>query len=774
MKKGFFIAFILLSSSLLIFGCRHSAGSGSGDGSLLFNVGELNALAIAKGDGNRSSRNATTDGMIVKILADGSVENFISLPDGASLSPVNFIARSPSSNASEIYIVFTNTSWWSEGYGSSYNSYSLGQLVCVKDDGSYIDVLKKDDGDYKWLYNSSSQDSIAFDEVGGMYYLVSEGNGNSNTNMIYKFNPTTGESGVLTQAIQNTYYDKMQVSKDGAWIFTKANRWSNDNNNNTSYLRAIPTANPQDFINIFYSSGNNSWLNDWCYDDDNQTFYYIMDGTLFAVKLENGTFNKDNRVALFGNSNNSGDTWFDNGDIFSWSNGQIITWRGCNEIYNSNNNHTYYFRNPDSLKSEVQPQEILDYLYARACDSLNVSWDDWVSTEKDKYEIRFDKFENVSGYEVLATITKGKSDLELIKALVDNNIEETLYNLLESNYSSNPDGWYACNQFFSNFYDHNFFADVLYLKGTNTNISSDLFIKQTWGGTTKFASMGLENYNLLQTSWGNGIKWKKDFYEGNDLDPAKVLECFASYCGRSASEIDFSLECFKNDKKYSMLYTDLKNEEAITFLNTTAKMQKLNDYLNDDDLYDRNSNGAAHFLLNTCFKKGTKDSAYFWRSSNGNNGSIWWGNVNKLTPSYQKSLYGVFSGNSNGLIKILDKDGNPFGTFEGELNSYKITDIVSAPNGFYFKRALLDNADEESGYHQIMYYDVVNSTCTNYFDKVSDNTSLEVISFSAGSDCVYYSAAKGFDIINGKIDLKTKAVTILSSNTKLTQIITIK
>ena len=48
------------------------------------------------------------------------------------------------------------------------------------------------------------------------------------------------------------------------------------------------------------------------------------------------------------------------------------------------------------------------------------------------------------------------------------------------------------------------------------------------------------------------------------------------------------------------------------------------------------------------------------------------------------------------------------------------------------------------------------------------------LSFSVGDNSVYYCAAQGFTIINAKIDVTTKDVTILNSNTKLTQIIVIK
>ena len=108
------------------------------------------------------------------------------------------------------------------------------------------------------------------------------------------------------------------------------------------------------------------------------------------------------------------------------------------------------------------------------------------------------------------------------------------------------------------------------------------------------------------------------------------------------------------------------------------------------------------------------------------------------------------------------------------LNDYKISDIIPSDTGFYFKSALLDSANEESGFHQIVYFNAVDSTCTNLFDKIAQNTTLEVISFSVGGNYLYFCAAKGLTVINGKIDLTTKNYTELQAGTKLTQIITVK
>ena len=741
---------------------------------LTFNMGSLNALAIASNEDDRSAtrsaaRSASTDGMIVKILEDGSVQDFINVPSNIELAPVSYIAQSPDPDAKEIYIVFDYTTYWGEniqdedGYWH-WEQRCLGQLLCVNEDGTYYDILEQENGTYKWLYGSS-KDSISFDHNGGMYYLVSESSGNSNTNMIYKFDAATGTSITLTQAINNTYYNKIQVSNDGKWIFAQANRWTGKSD--TRYLRAIPTESPENFINLFYSSTNNSWINDWCYDDDTQTIYYIQDGNLFAIPLKDGTFDKQNKIELF--SNNSGASrWFYWDSLLTYSSNYTTTWQGViNDYdYDLQDYKEYYFRDPANEET-LRPANIFNYLLSRAYASISnkseISWSDFKQT----YEIRFDKFKNINGYESLATLTQGKSDTNLIKATIDNHLEEMLYNLFD-------DEWYSCANYFPYFYNHNFFADILYEKGTNKSIPDSYFSKQVYDGVEKFNSNNLSYINLFTRNYEYGYNWKKDFKnEDGTVNAEKVLKELADYCGKK--QIDFSLKTFKDNSKYGLLYSELTNEEAIEFLSSPARISKLADYFNDNDNYD-NYNGYGKFLLETCFEKESDFAtpAYKWRQSS--NDSIWWGGVSNLTTSYKSSLYGIYSnGNSGfGLIRIIDENGNKDGSYVDAFTDYKISELISSTNGFYFKNSLLDQNDEETGNHQIQYYDVIEDKCTNLFDNVTDKTELEVISFTAGDDCIYYSAAKGFTIINGKIDIATKAATVLSTNTKLTQIIVIK
>ena len=126
----------------------------------------------------------------------------------------------------------------------------------------------------------------------------------------------------------------------------------------------------------------------------------------------------------------------------------------------------YYFIDPAD-KITVKYDEIVKYLYAKANENFKSGrteyYDEalgWVYEYFDaskEYEIRFDEFANVPGFEKLATETKGLSDVELVKALVEKDLLKLLYDLSSSE---------RYNQNIYNDYDNNFFADVLYNKET--------------------------------------------------------------------------------------------------------------------------------------------------------------------------------------------------------------------------------------------------------------------------------------------------------------------
>lgn len=813
---------------------------------LKFSVGGANALAVVDDESDRSAirsaaRNATTDSMIMKILEDGSMESFITIPEGfyGQLSNVNYIAQSPADDADEIYIVFQSESdFWREKYEERTDEWGntwtdcvgteqlhIGQLICVSADGTYDDVLLTEDGTWRWLYGSS-KDSIAFDKQGYMYYLVSEYSGNSNTNMIYKYDPKAKESIKLTPAVENTYYQKFQVSDDGKWLFAKANMWSSSMNK--EYLRAIPTDNPSTYYNLFYSSGG-SWINDWVYDSGTNAVYYTKDGTLYAFPEKDGKFDELNRQEVFTSDNNNS-YWFNHNDLF-WENSSydggnsnyVYSWKGFANAWSpeTQSYEYYYFRNPITEEKELQLEEVVKYLFAESYESMIYSghYDEqgkWIreygylktvlddegepvldendepKTElvkynANEYEIRFDEFVGLDGYKAFMNELKGEdgkylSDFALIKTLTEKNLLSKFYTLLESRYKQDDDFQY---------YDNNFYADVLFRKDDGTKID-ERFFRKSVHNEKKYDHRGVYSWDLMKGDWisdsGNGwtynYTWYDDYCKEEEIsvgegktetikvvDSEKVLKKLASHC--VTSSIDFKLTAFKDDEVYGALYTDLINEEAIEFINTNEKLRLIAEYCNSH----WNNTGAGDFLALTCFKKDSDETAY--KGYTNDSSSIYWGNVGNLTLSYGKSLYGICQTWMNNqyiyqLVEILDLNGTKTGRVVDSIKNYNPSTMSSSGDGFCFINKLLNAINEESGYQDICYYDVPTDKVTNLFEKVENNKTSEIISYCMAGDYVYCSLLNGFDISNVKINVETKTATVLSTNQKFSSIISVK
>ncbi len=229
---------------------------------LAFNL--AGAAAIGGTDGSPGTR-AISDSTVLKILTDGTAESLITIPEGyeRNMAQVKAIYQSHVSSGKEIYIIFANSSFlWKEG-----KSIKISPLICVKEDGTYVDILNPTgagDGDDYWISTWDNQDCMWFDQNGYAFFLVNESGSGQSSQMIYRFDPKTNNLLQLVPAVTGTNYQKVMVSRDGNWIFAHGARYNNSSN--TTFLRAIPVSNPENPINLIYSTGS-GWINSWHYDD---------------------------------------------------------------------------------------------------------------------------------------------------------------------------------------------------------------------------------------------------------------------------------------------------------------------------------------------------------------------------------------------------------------------------------------------------------------------------------------------------------------------------
>lgn len=298
----------LLMAGALFFSCSHEIGAREGtddDSSGLSPVSSKvkfdfsGAKAIAQlEDSTGSARAAAADVQenFVKILADGSMESFMSV-DGSvgSLADIEAVYKTPSD---DVFVVFGGISIFEETWDESgnYKITGMGRLVCVHPDGEIIDILKVGNTDTYDIRRSYMEASFFNMDVSGNLYFVGrydyddDGKWANNGSVIYKFDPSSDSLTQIVAAVEGTDYSNFQITSDGSYIFAQGQRWGSASS--SSFLRAIPVSNPNRFVNIYYSS--DGWIMDgrWRYDDNSGIMYYILESGLYTVSKAGGFADK--------------------------------------------------------------------------------------------------------------------------------------------------------------------------------------------------------------------------------------------------------------------------------------------------------------------------------------------------------------------------------------------------------------------------------------------------------------------------------------------------
>lgn len=752
--------------------------------SLSFNMSSIVGLAVS--EDAYESRNGIYprsggDEKLLKIKEDGSIEKFMNVPANCTLSDVSYVTKSPVEGSNEIYIIFSGNSYWYEksydkdGYLQSSKEHRLGKFLCVFEDGTYHDILTTDKDSSikaKWENNEYIY-QMNFDNRGNVYYIANENTGSSWTDVIYKFNPRTKTSEKLVAAVSDTTYEEFYVSNTGDWLFVKGYR-SGDVSAN--FLRAIPVSDPNTPSNLWYQSNGGSSVSQWIYNEETREVYFILDSKLYRIPYRKGGYNGENRELVGGNTNNdsSSTDYFKAEDVLRYgydnNSGRYyykysLAGRGNAVDVDSGSDKYYYFI--DSVTSKIDYKAIVDYTFAELLSYLKDSYyyDSNSGVYKylnyrDEYEIRFDEFANIKGFEKLATETQDKygnqlADEELFEVIIEKDLLQLLANVI------NSDRYKKQNIY--NAYDNNFFADIFYLKDSDTKIDPNLFNWEMAGGFNSYVSS--YSVEFLQSSSEYNYIWKDEFFDDTaKVDATKVLAKFAEACGRKT--IDFSLECFKDDNNYSVLYTDLRNEEAIKFLDADPqRMSRLHEAINVGYYY-------SEFLSKTCFIPGTDKSAIVVGD---NNTGINWDRLRKLNFA-NNALYAVDE-SSNKIVQLTDSDG--VGVCEYVILDYdetlKISSITVYDNDFYFRNSIINSIGEETGSHTILKFDPELSEIEDMMWDVPNSENYEITSYSIVGNDLYPCMVRGTNIIIGRIDLSTRFYEKFSdTNAELKQLLMLK
>lgn len=630
-------------SVLLLSGCSHNVDDETEDDSqseetetpqiLSFNLDGAKALASqdANSMANRSARAAAdAEALLVRILEDGSLQSAITLPSNINVT-IKQIAVSPAENSHEVYVVFNqDIYYWNEG-----NNYRIGQLLCVKPDGSYFDILNPssknennnggNNTNYQ-LYAQGNKDYLKFDKLGNMYYQVNKWNGNSNTAMIYKFDPKKNTSTPMTPEVDGTYYEDFILSDNGGWIFASAYR-SSGNNSSTRYLRAIPTANAEQQVNIAYSSDGNGWFRNLMYDDAKGylyfTGYFNNKNGIYRIERKNGTFSSSDLKCLAnsngGNFNfsmwnyiDSANGYFNYDDLLQRSNNSTAV-AGMREFISSGDDY-YILIDNNMFKAEELIKVFLKTLISNtSANGKTFTVSDFPGPNEISVDFKFDKFKTIEGFERLEEMTRGKKNEEALRAINNEEGLSLIYRLYNSNSSSDLARYASSAKINYNYYN-NFMADITYKKNTDTLLCNTNDVTFTKVINNKYySSSGYVDFTYVK-EWVTNYTWNSAVLRNGQPDTSSILAKLYSYCVDDQKE--FKLTAFKNDARYGSLYSEKKDAEAITFLSTQDKLNLVGKYMNE--------NGGLDFVRKTCFVKGTEKSAckfatngtcYSWRTS---------------------------------------------------------------------------------------------------------------------------------------------------------------
>ena len=368
-----------------------------------------NAKAIAAVDKDSLSRavysrnsraledSSADDSPLLKILEDGSFESAITLAENANLATIKAIHKSLREGSNDIYVVFDDQSWFYDTKvtvdenGNEIDTQTeyktLGQLICIHEDNTIADILKVTDSSdpYNNSYQSLDTDKgIMFDASGNLYYMARTWNSSGDISCVYKFEPETNEITQLTSAVSGTYYNSFKISADGQIIFVQGTRWSS--NTNTTFLRAIPVQDPNNFSNIYYSSSSSS-LNSWVYDENKGIMYYVTDKGLCKSKRNGNSF-EDAEFMGFSTS-----SYLDYSSYFDLKYMNFAEWR-TSELSYYNGTEYLDIKIVDKDGSLI-PEKVAEYLAA----SASRYSDQYIYISTDDVDIRFDVFKDIEGYE---------------------------------------------------------------------------------------------------------------------------------------------------------------------------------------------------------------------------------------------------------------------------------------------------------------------------------------------------------------------------------------
>lgn len=371
---------------------------------------------------------------------------------------------------------------------------------------------------------------------------------------------------------------------------------------------------------------------------------------------------------------------------------------------------------------------------------------------------------------------------DAIKALDTFKLRNLLYKVVSNGYYDSSKS--------AKGYKHNFFADVLYVKGTdillcNSNepinssmgvMGSEYFGKNgdyylSWGYLGIFSSQYGQGFLSVWDKNDNLVFKKSD----GSIDYSVILKDAFSKC-YTHGEKEFRLDTFKDDETYGALYSDLTDEAALEWIiEDDERLFWFGNALYEE--WDGNKYVSAKNFSDFFFIKGTDEPAYKQTKQ-----SVSYSELKDYTVNSDGSLWGRYTNTTSSygsedkyfyFVQITDSDGCLINDFnEVNLPAGKVSQTIENDGALYMKYSLLNSNGNESGFHQIYKVNFSDGAYVNMFKNVPNNEKLEVISYSVGAERLYYSAVRGTSVENGVVSTVTNEYNPLEITKKLSAIYT--
>lgn len=783
MKKIAQIA-IMFFVMITLFSCSNGSEikeptqNPGGNGATLLKFDFKGASVIASVEATKSygraAADTTDDAPLVAIEENGTTRPVIISDYLEQLPKIQMLAKAPTADSEYVYIVFesapyiyiSNEITKEDEYGNKYTyteskTADIGRVLCVHEDGTFTNVVSN--GESFEYFNSELQ----FDGDGNLYYCTSDSGNGSYSQVVCKYNPQTNTKTRISAPIEGTSYSKMQISNDGAWLFVQGSRYS-DGGMGTSFLRAIPTASPENYKNLYYSSDWNGC--EWIYHNDD--VYVAEHGSDRKIKRfykENGAYSQDACETILGNDVQSTEpplicsvcsilleyNWTQDSHIKELTTVYGYEYDDSNDYWQWKDKEFYLTNDNGSINAFELRNALLYSLTNKTDDSGNYLS---VSELSEKYDFRFDKFSEIKGYKLLAELAAGKKNAEAFEAVFASQEARNILGQAER-YSQDSSIDYA--------YRNNFLADIMYLKNTDKLLDEhdpNFFTKK--GGGKYYSDNNMIDFLYLGEGY-DVYNWRND-YKNDDgsVNAQKVLDTLFEACNTN-KEKEFRLSAFKDDEKYGALYSELKDTDAIEFISQSKERMNL--------FYTCICNNYYDFFARTCFIKDTDKPAYSGSSGNyfeciETFAAINYGSLYAVAKIWNNSKY-VYK-----ILKLLDSNGNQCAQWiDCDVTISGTSKLIPFGNSFCFKNPILTSGGDETGFQKLLSLNADTGSTVDLLknaDGGSDN--LEITSFSADATTVYFSAVRGIDIVNGMVNTATLKVTPVSSNAKFTNILSLR